>query len=90
MIPVYLQGLSPGLAYVAPIGMQNLFVINSAMTQKFRRAIATALIIIFWDISLGIACFLGAGALMEALPWMQKIMLGAGGLLGNLLQLLLK
>ena len=24
MIPVYLQGLSLGLAYVAPIGMQNL------------------------------------------------------------------
>ena len=25
----YLQGLTMGLAYVAPIGMQNLFVINS-------------------------------------------------------------
>ena len=24
----YLQGLSLGLAYVAPIGVQNLFVIN--------------------------------------------------------------
>lgn len=81
MIPVYLQGLSLGLAYVAPIGMQNLFVINSAMSQKLRRAIATALIVIFWDISLGIACFLGAGALMEALPWLQKIILGIGGLL---------
>ena len=64
------------MAYVAPIGMQNLFVINSAMTQKLRRVIATVLIIIFWDISLGIACFLGAGALMEALPWLQKIILG--------------
>ena len=69
------------MAYVAPIGMQNLFVINSAMTQKLRRVIATVLIIIFWDISLGIACFLGAGALMEALPWLQKIILGVGGLL---------
>lgn len=81
MIPIYLQGLSLGLAYVAPIGMQNLFIINSAMSRKLRRAIATALIVIFWDISLGIACFLGAGALMEALPWLQKIILGAGGLL---------
>lgn len=77
MIPIYLQGLSLGLAYVAPIGMQNLFVINSAMSRKLTRAIATALIVI----SLGIACFLGAGALMEALPWLQKIVLGAGGLL---------
>lgn len=70
MIPIYLQGLSLGLAYVAPIGMQNLFVINSAMSQRLGRAIAAALIVIFWDVSLGIACFLGAGALMEALPWL--------------------
>lgn len=26
----YIQGLTLGLAYVAPIGMQNLFVINCA------------------------------------------------------------
>lgn len=57
---------------MAPIGMQNLFVINSAMSQKLRRAIATALIVIFWDISLGIACFLGAGALIDG-----TLMLGA-------------
>ena len=81
MLSIYLQGLSLGLAYVAPIGMQNLFVINSAMSQKLRRAIATALIVIFWDISLGLACFLGVGALMQALPWPEEIILGAGGLL---------
>lgn len=81
MLSIYLQGLSLGLAYVAPIGMQNLFVINSAMSQKLRRAMATALIVVFWDISLGLACFLGVGALMEALPWLEKIILGVGGLL---------
>ena len=27
-----------GLAYVAPIGLQNLFVINSALTQSRHRA----------------------------------------------------
>lgn len=81
MIPIYLQGLSLGFAYVAPIGMQNLFVINSAMSQKLKRAMATALIVIFWDISLGLACFLGVGALMEALPWLKELILGAGGAL---------
>ena len=30
---IFLQGLTMGLAYVAPIGMQNLFVINSALTN---------------------------------------------------------
>ena len=34
---LYLQGLAIGLAYVAPIGMQNLFVINAALTQSRRR-----------------------------------------------------
>lgn len=43
----YIQGLTLGLAYVAPIGMQNLFVINSALTQPRWRALLTALIVIF-------------------------------------------
>lgn len=78
---IYLQGLTMGLAYVAPIGLQNLFVINSALTQKLKRVYATALIVIFFDITLGLACFLGAGALMEALPWLQKVILAAGSLI---------
>ena len=43
----FFQGLTMGLAYVAPIGMQNLFVINSALTHTRRRAMLTALIVIF-------------------------------------------
>ena len=78
---VYLQGLTMGLAYVAPIGLQNLFVINSALTQKRSRVYLTALIVIFWDISLGVSCFLGAGALMQALPWLQKVILAVGSLI---------
>ena len=45
---IFLQGLTMGLAYVAPIGMQNLFVINSALTNKRKRALLTALIVIFF------------------------------------------
>ena len=47
---IYLQGLTMGLAYVAPIGLQNLFVINSALTQKRSRVYITALIVILWDV----------------------------------------
>ena len=61
--------------------MQNLFVINSALTQKRGRVYLTALIVIFWDISLGLSCFLGAGALIQALPWLQKVILGLGCLI---------
>lgn len=64
----FLQGLSLGLAYVAPIGMQNLFVIISTLSHSLKQALAVALVVVFWDISLGLACFLGAGALMDALP----------------------
>ena len=78
---IYLQGLTMGLAYVAPIGLQNLFVINTALTQKGSRVYLTALIVIFFDITLGLACFLGVGALMQALPWLQKVILGIGSLI---------
>ena len=78
---IYLQGLTMGLAYVAPIGLQNLFVINSALTQKRGRVYLTALIVICWDISLGGSGFLGAGARMQAVPWLQKVILAIGSLI---------
>ena len=34
----FFQGLTMGLAYVAPIGMQDVFVIHSAVSHSRRRA----------------------------------------------------
>lgn len=76
----YLQGLALGLAYVAPIGMQNLFVINSALTQTRLRALVTALIIIFFDVTLALACFFGIGLVMQKYPPVQLGILLLGGL----------
>lgn len=76
----YLQGLALGLAYVAPIGMQNLFVINSALTQPRWRALLTALIVIFFDITLAMACFFGIGLIMQKYAAVQMAMLFIGGL----------
>ena len=76
----YLQGLTLGLAYVAPIGMQNLFVINSALTQTRLRALLTALIVIFFDITLAMACFFGIGLVMQKYPPVQLGILLLGGL----------
>ena len=81
MLFVFIQGLTLGLAYLAPIGMQNLFVINSALSHRLGRAMATALVVVFWDVSLALACYFGAGALMSAVPWLRNIVLGLGGLL---------
>ena len=77
---IYLQGLTLGLAYVAPIGMQNLFVINSALTQPRWRALLTALIVIFFDITLAMACFFGIGLIMQKYAAVQMAMLFIGGL----------
>jgi len=78
---VYLQGLTMGLAYVAPIGLQNLFVINTALTQSKSRVYATALIVIFFDVTLGLACFFGIGALMQASVWLEMIVLLVGSVI---------
>ena len=78
---IFLQGLTMGLAYVAPIGMQNLFVINSALTNKRKRALLTALIVIFFDIRLSLACFFGIGTIMQKFKWLQMVILCVGSLI---------
>lgn len=75
-----IQGLILGFAYVAPIGTQNLFVINTALTQKRRRVLATAGIVAFFDITLAAACFFGVGAIISASKWLQMGILGVGSL----------
>ena len=77
----FFQGLTMGLAYVAPIGMQNLFVIHSALSHSLRRAVVTALIVLFFDISLSLSCFYGIGSLLDHLPWLKAVILGTGTLL---------
>ena len=78
----YLQGLSLGLAYVAPIGVQNLFVINAGLSQPRAAAYRTALIVIFFDVTLALAGFFGIGALIEHSELIRKGVLVAGSLVG--------
>ncbi len=76
-----LQGFTMGLAYVAPIGLQNLFVINTALTQKRSRAFITAFIIIFFDVTLALACFFGIGSIMEKSKLLKMGILLIGSLI---------
>ncbi len=78
---IYLQGFMMGMAYVAPIGVQNLFVINSAINQTRIRALLIALIVIFFDISLAFACFFGVGFLIDKLEWLKLIILLVGSII---------
>lgn len=76
----FIQGILLGLAYVAPIGMQNLYVIQSALQERRWDAIRVAWITIFFDITLALACFFGIGILIETLPILRLLVLGLGGL----------
>ena len=81
MVEYFLQGLTMGLAYVAPIGLQNLFVINSALTYTRQRAFLTALIVIFFDVALSLACFFGIGTIMQSYDWLKPVILLFGSLI---------
>lgn len=81
MFKYLLQGLLLGLAYVAPIGIQNLYLINTAARETMKKALQIAFIIIFFDISLALACFFGVGVLIDTFPVLKGIILLAGSLL---------
>ena len=76
----FLQGFSIGLAYVAPIGSQNLFVINTGLTQPTKRVYQTAFIVMFFDITLAFACFFGVGALMDRFALLKMAIMLIGSL----------
>ena len=76
----FLQGLTLGFAYLAPIGVQNMFVINTGLTQPRKKAYLTALIVIFFDITLAFACFYGIGALMNTFEIVKLLVLSIGSI----------
>ena len=76
-----MQGLVLGFAYVMPIGAQNIFAINTALTQRRSRILLTALIIFFFDATLAIACFFGVGGIMSSNRILELAILLAGGLI---------
>lgn len=78
---IFLQGLLMGLAYVAPIGLQNLFVINTALTQPKKRILFTVLVVIFFDITLALACFFGIGMIMEKAQLLKLLVLLFGSVI---------
>ena len=69
-----------GLAYLAPIGMQNLFVINSALNDSRKRAFLTAIIVACFDISLSASCFYGIGSIMGKYDFVKLAILLIGSI----------
>ncbi|MFL0196846.1 LysE/ArgO family amino acid transporter [Clostridium sp. WILCCON 0269] len=71
MLRYLIQGFVLGLSYVAPIGMQNLYVINTALVMSKKRAFEVAFITIFFDITLSVASFFGIGVLMDKVYFLK-------------------
>lgn len=78
MIKYYIDGLILGFTYVAPIGVQNLYVINSAISNKRIMAIRTALVTVFFDVSLAITCYYGVGMILNKSEILKEIILMVG------------
>ena len=80
MYKYLMDGLVLGFAYVAPIGMQNIFVINTAIRKSKLKAYQVAFITIFFDISLALSCFLGVGELMKRFNFLKMLILFIGSI----------
>ncbi|MFI1676243.1 LysE/ArgO family amino acid transporter [Streptomyces sp. NPDC020607] len=77
MTPV-LEGFALGFAYAAPIGAQNVYVIQSASGGPLRMSVRVALAVTAMDITLALACLYGLGAVLEWFPWLSPAMTVAG------------
>lgn len=80
MIKYLLQGLLFGFAYVAPIGTQNLYLINAAMQKSKLETCKVILITVLFDISLAISCFFGIGILVQKYFALKLAILLLGGI----------
>ncbi|MBK5252366.1 MAG: LysE family transporter [Peptostreptococcaceae bacterium] len=78
MTKILLQGYLLGLAYLLPIGMQNMYVINTASKSTGRRVFQIALIASILDVLLAMACFYGIGLILERFEFFKTAMLGIG------------
>ena len=78
---LFWQGFTMGLAYVAPIGLQNLFLIRMSLAMRLVQVVKLIAVLLFFDILLSAACFYGIGALLDHWAWLQLIILGGGSLL---------
>lgn len=76
----FLKGFIMGFTYVAPIGMQNMFVINGALNYKKKHALLVGLIVTFFDITLAFSCFYGIGTIIEYNDLLRKIVLLVGSI----------
>ena len=81
MLGTILKGMMIGFAFIAPIGMQNLYVFNNAISTKLQRALLYALFVWLADASFSLAAFFGMGAIISANEIIKLGVMLIGGIL---------
>lgn len=79
MLNIYLRGMLISIALVSSIGMQNLFVFNTAMSNRLRRALLITTFVWIADTTLTLIAFLGVGAVITRYAWLKLAILLLGG-----------
>ena len=78
---IYLRGILVGFAFVAPIGMQNIYMFNNALSNKMSKALLYNFLVWFCDALFSFAAFYGIGALISANEIVKIIVMPVGGAL---------
>lgn len=78
---IYLRGILIGFAFVAPIGMQNIYMFNNALSNKMSKALPYNFLVWFCDALFSFAAFYGIGALISANEIVKIIVMLVGGAL---------
>lgn len=76
---IYLRGILVGFAFVAPIGMQNIYMFNNALSNKMSKALLYNFLVWFCDALFSFAAFYGIGALISANEIVKIIVMLVGG-----------
>lgn len=76
-----LSGMAIGFAFIAPIGMQNLYVFNNAMNNTLKRAFLYVGFVWFADATFSLAAYFGMGAIINSNELLKLIVMIVGGLL---------
>ncbi|MDD6171988.1 MAG: LysE family transporter [Ligilactobacillus ruminis] len=78
---IYLRGILIGFAFVTPIGMQNIYMFNNALSNKMSKALLYNFLVWFCDALFSFAAFYGTGALISANEIVKIIVMLVGGAL---------
>lgn len=81
LLQVILQGMLIGFAYSAPIGMQNLYIFNNALSNRLSKAFLYASVIWLVDAVFSLIAFLGIGTLLMQNAFIKLAVLLIGGLI---------